>query len=181
MHPFISGILLSAATTLFIGLVITARLDARNRRLSAVHQARDEFSRRVLVILSACGRLRATPIPDSLAEERPALAEKLTAERQRWIDQLDEATRYLVDNVEAFGLSYATPRGRDIASRFAANARAIMISDRSLDSQIERLTALAGPVQNIFFTRRWRLITIGRSFQEFDQAVTALDSDQPST
>ncbi|MFI0818303.1 hypothetical protein ACH4TX_15775 [Streptomyces sp. NPDC021098] len=181
MHPLISGILLPAATTLFVGLVITPRLEARNRRISAVHQARDEFSRRVLRILSACARLRDTPVPHTLTEERPVLSQRLTAERQRWIDQLDEATRYLVDDLEAFVLSYATPRGRDIAGRFAVYARAVVLSDRPLGTKVERLTALTGPVQDIFFTRRWRLITIVSSFQAFEQAVAAIEEEQPST
>ena len=71
MHPWISGILLPAATALFIGLVITPRLEARNKRVRLAREARDEFSLRVLVILSASARLRETPIPDSLAEQRP--------------------------------------------------------------------------------------------------------------
>ncbi|MGC5041489.1 hypothetical protein ACPXCS_36595 [Streptomyces sp. DT190] len=58
MRLWISGILLPAATALFIGLVITPRLEARNKRVRVVHEARDEFSRRVLIILSASGRLR---------------------------------------------------------------------------------------------------------------------------
>ncbi|MEJ8657155.1 hypothetical protein [Streptomyces sp. MS1.AVA.4] len=28
-------------------------------------------------------------------------------------------------------------------------------------------------------TRRWRVLTIGRSFEEFDRAVAALDEDLP--
>ncbi|MEU3973395.1 hypothetical protein [Streptomyces bacillaris] len=179
MHPWISGILLPAATALFIGLVITPRLEARNKRVRLAHEARDEFSRRVLVILSASARLRETPIPDSLAEQRPTLAERLTAERDRWVDQLDEATRYMVDHMETFGLSYATKRGRDIVGRFVVQSRAVVLSERSVETKAERLTALAGPVQNIFFTRRWRVLTIGRSFEEFDRAVAALDEDLP--
>ncbi len=179
MHPWISGILLPAATALFIGLVITPRLEARNKRIRLAHEARDEFSRRVLIILSASARLRESTIPAALMEQRPALAEKLAAERDRWVDQLDEATRYLMDNLETFGLSYATNRGRDIVGRFVTHSRAIVLSERTVETKAERLTVLAGPVQNIFFTRRWRVLTIGRSFEEFDQAVAALDADLP--
>ncbi|WP_406349530.1 hypothetical protein OHB10_31925 [Streptomyces sp. NBC_01597] len=78
----------------------------------------------MLIILSASGRLQETPIPDALVEQRPALAEKLIAERDRWLDQLHEATRYMVDNIETFGLSYATERGRDIVGRFVTHAEA---------------------------------------------------------
>ncbi|MEU6904415.1 hypothetical protein ABZ935_03510 [Streptomyces coeruleorubidus] len=177
MHPWISSILLPAATALFIGLVITPRLEARNKRVRVVHEARDEFSRRVLIILSASGRLRESSIPAALVEQRPALAEKLTAERDRWIDQLEEATRFLVDNVETFGLSYATSRGRDIVGQFVVHGRGIVLSERTVETKAALLTDLAGPVQNIFFTRRWRVLTIGRSFVEFDRAVAALDED----
>ncbi|NED75983.1 hypothetical protein [Streptomyces sp. e14] len=179
MHLWISSILLPAATTLFVGLVITPRLEARNKRVRLAHEARDEFSRRVLIILSASARLRGTPIPDSLAEQRPILTERLTAERDRWVDQLDEATRYMVDHLETFGLGYPTERGRDIVGRFVIQSRAVMLSERSVETKAERLAALAGPVQNIFFTRRWRVLTIGRSFEEFDLAVAALDEDLP--
>ncbi|WP_051819428.1 hypothetical protein [Streptomyces sp. NRRL S-920] len=177
MHPWISGILLPAATALFIGLVITPRLEARNKRVGLVHEARDEFSRRVLTILSASARLRATPIPETLTEQRPALAEKMTADRDRWVDQLDEATRYMIDNMETFGLSYPTERGRDLIGRFVTHSRAIVLSERTIEVKADRLASLAGPVQHIFFTRRWRLITIVRSFDEFDQALVALDED----
>ncbi|MFG2630166.1 hypothetical protein [Streptomyces sp. NPDC048473] len=179
MPTWISAILLPAATALFIGLVITPRLEARNKRISLAHQARDEFSRRVLTILSASARLGETPIPAALADQRPALTEKLNAERDRWVDQLDEATRYMVDNMETFGLGYATERVRDIVGRFVAHSRAIMLSERAVETKAKRLSALAGPVQNIFFTRRWRVLTIGRSFEEFERAVVALDEDLP--
>ncbi|MER5301376.1 hypothetical protein ABT039_18140 [Streptomyces lasiicapitis] len=179
MHSWISGILLPAATALFIGLVITPRLEARNKRVQITHEARDEFSRRVLTILSASARLRDTPVPEALVEQRPDLAQKLTADRDRWVDQLDEATRYMIDNLETFGLSYATERGRALVGRFVAYSRAIVLSERTIEAKTDRLISLAGPIQNIFFTRRWRIITIGRSFAEFDRALAALDEDVP--
>ncbi|MFD3524551.1 hypothetical protein [Streptomyces sp. NPDC058653] len=177
MPTWISAILLPAVTTLFVGFVITPRLEARNKRINLAHQARDEFSRRVLTILSASARLRETPIPAALAEQRPALTERLNAERDRWVDQLDEATRYMVDNMETFALGYAPERARDIVGRFVAHSRAVMLSERAVETKAERLAALAGPVQNLFFTRRWRVLTIGRSFEEFERAVAVLDED----
>ncbi|MEV5881257.1 hypothetical protein AB0L74_00715 [Streptomyces sp. NPDC052020] len=93
---------------------------------------------------------------------------------------LDEATRYVVDNKETFGLSYPTARGRDIVGRFVSHSRAVVLSERRIEEKAERLTALAGPVQNIFFTRHWRVPIISRSFEEFDRAVTALDEDLPA-
>ncbi|NUK14065.1 hypothetical protein [Streptomyces lunaelactis] len=179
MPSWISTILLAGATSLFIGLFITPRLEARNKRVRIAHEARDEFSRRVLIILSACGRLRESEVPPTLAEQRPALAEKMNAERQRWLDQLDEATRYLVDNMEAFGLGYATDRLRTVIGEFVAHARGVVLSERPVEKQVERLAALTGPIQSLFFVRRWRVATIIRSFEEFDRAVAALDEDLP--
>ncbi|WP_405904089.1 hypothetical protein OG696_35865 [Streptomyces sp. NBC_00656] len=180
MHPWISSILLSGATALFVGLVVTPRLEVRNKRVRLAHEARDEFSRRVLVILSASARLREMSIPEALAERRPALVEKLRAERERWVDQLDDVTRYMVGNMETFGLSYATERGRDLVGRFVTHSRAFMLSERAVETKAERLAALAGPIQNIFFTRRWRVITIVRSFEQFERVVAALDEDLPN-
>ncbi|QSS91298.1 hypothetical protein [Streptomyces sp. M54] len=186
MPSWITSILLAAATTLFIGLVVNPRLEARKPRIEAKNnqkrvawEARAEFSKRVLTILSACGRLQESAVPPSLAETRPALAERLDAERQRWLAQLDEATRYLVDNMELFALGYATDRLRRIVGQFVVHARAVVLSDRPVEKQIERLTALTGPIQNLFFVPRWRVTTVVRSFEQFERALAALDEDLP--
>lgn len=186
MPSWISSILLAAATTLFVGLFVNPRLEARKPRIEAknnrkrvAYEARAEFSKRVLTILSACGRLQGSEVPESLAETRPALAERLEAERQRWLDQLDEATRYLVDNLELFTLGYATDRLRSIVGKFAVHARAVVISERPVEKQVERLTALTAPVHTLFFASRWHVADIGQSFKEFEQALAALDEDLP--
>ncbi|MFJ2202910.1 hypothetical protein [Streptomyces violaceusniger] len=186
MPSWISSILLAAATTLFVGLFVNPRLEARKPRIEAknnqrrvAYEARAEFSKRVLTILSACGRLQESEVPPSLAEARPALAERLNAERQRWLDQLDEATQYLVDNMELFALGYATDRLRTIVGQFVVHARAVVLSDRPVEKQVQRLTALAAPIQNLFFVPRWHVATIVRSFKEFERALAALDEDLP--
>jgi hypothetical protein len=186
MPSWTSSILLAAATTLFIGLFVNPRIEARKPRIEArnnakrlAYEARAEFSKRVLTILSACGRLRGTEVPPSLAETRPALAERLEAERQRWIDQLDEASRYLVDNLELFAFGYATARFRRIVGEFVVHSRAVVLSDRPIEKQVERLTALAAPIQNLFFASRWHVVTIGQSVTEFEQALAALEDDLP--
>ncbi|MFF7366103.1 hypothetical protein [Streptomyces sp. NPDC008125] len=63
--------------------------------------------------------------------------------------------------------------------RFVTHSRALMLSERAVETKAERLAALAGPIQNIFFTRRWRVITIVGSFEQFERAVAALDEDLP--
>ncbi|MFE2289865.1 hypothetical protein [Streptomyces sp. NPDC059452] len=186
MPSWTSSILLAAATTLFIGLVVNPRLEARKPRIEAKNnqkrlawEARAEFSKRVLTILSACGRLRETPVPPALSEARPELAARLDAERQRWLDQLDEATQYLIDNMELFALGYATDRLRTIVGQFVVHARAVVLSDRTVAKKAERLAALASPIQNLFFISRRHVTTIGRSFEQFERAVAALDEDLP--
>lgn len=186
MPLWTTNILLAAATSLFIGLFVTPRLEARKPRIEArnnakrvAFEARAEFSKRVLTILSACGRLQAFEVPPSLSETRPDLAERLNAERQRWIDQLDEATRYLVDNIEMFALGYPTNRLRAIIGDFVSHARGVVLSDRPVDKQVERLTALTAPIQTLFFVPRWHVVIKLRSFDEFQRALTALDEDLP--
>lgn len=44
---------------------------------------------------------------------------------------------------------------------------------------MERITALAEPVQSVFFVRRWHVLGIVRGFGEFDRALAALDEDLP--
>ncbi|MGW6906828.1 hypothetical protein [Streptomyces sp. NPDC054940] len=186
MPSWTSDILLAAVTTLFIGLFVNPRIEARkpgieakNNRKRLAHEARAEFSKRVVTILSACGRLQGTEVPPTLAETRPALAERLEAERQRWLDQIDEATRYLVDNMELFALTYGTDRLRNMVGKFVFHARAVMISERTVETKAKQLTALTAPIHTLFFTSRWHVVTIGGSFQEFEQALAALDEDLP--
>lgn len=186
MPSWISSILLAAATTLLIGLVVNPRLEARKPRIEAKNnqkrlawEARAEFSKRVLVILSACGRLRESPVPPASAGTRPELAARLDAERQRWLAQLDEATQYLIDNMELFVFGYASDRLRTIVGQFVVNARAVVISDRSVERKAERLTALASPIQTLFFVPRWRVTTIVRSLEQFERAMASLDDDLP--
>ncbi|MGW5028009.1 hypothetical protein ACWEO9_24580 [Streptomyces albidoflavus] len=186
MPSWISSILLAAVTTLLIGLVVNPRLEARKPRIEAKNnqkrlawEARAEFSKRVLVILSACGRLRESPVPPALAETRPELATRLDAERQRWHAQLGEATQYLIDNMELFAFGYASDRLRTIVGQFVVNARAVVLSDRSVEKKAERLTALASPIQTLFFVPRWRAIAIVRSLEQFERAVASLDDDLP--
>ncbi|MGW3118515.1 hypothetical protein ACWDBW_15490 [Streptomyces sp. NPDC001107] len=186
MPSWISTILLAALTTLFIGLFINPRIEARKPRIEAknnhkrlAHEAHAEFAKRVLTILSACGRLQGTAVPPSLAETRPVLAERLEAERQRWIDQLDEATRYLVDNTELLDLTYRYDRTRRMAGVFVARARAVVISERTIEAKAERLIALTTPVHTHFFASRWNLASIGRSFGEFEEALAAVHEDLP--
>ncbi|MFH8698857.1 hypothetical protein [Streptomyces chartreusis] len=184
MPSWTSDILLAAITTLFIGLFVNPRIEARKPRIEAksnrkrlAHEARAEFGKRVLTILSACGRLQGSDVPRSLAESRPALAARLEAERQRWVDQLDEATRYLVDNMEWFYLTYATDRARAMVGNFVVHGRAVVISERTIETKAERLTALTAPIHTLFFASRWHVAAIGGSFTEFEQALAALDED----
>ncbi|WP_405594518.1 hypothetical protein [Streptomyces sp. NBC_01092] len=70
MPSWTSDIFLAAVTTLFIGLFVNPcieagkpRIEAKNNRKRLAHEARAEFSKRVLTILSACGRLQSSEVP----------------------------------------------------------------------------------------------------------------------
>ncbi|MGW6405005.1 hypothetical protein [Streptomyces sp. NPDC055134] len=185
MPSWISSVLLAAATSLFIGYFITPRLearkphiDARINRVRARYETRDEFSKRIVIIFSVSARLQATVVTPSLVEARPAFAEKMNAERQRWIDQLDEATRYLVDNLEGFAFGRATDRIRLIVADFIIHARTVVLSERPVEQQVEHLLALTTPIYEVFLVvPRWRATTWNRHFDAFERAVAAIQEE----
>jgi hypothetical protein len=86
-------------TTLIVGVTVLPRLEARNKKIAAAHAARDQFSTSVFTILAACGRLQAIALPAGASH---AVSEAIGRERRRWLDQIDEATRFMIDNVEQF-------------------------------------------------------------------------------
>ena len=88
-------------TTIATGVFVIPRLEARKRRIQEAHTARDTFNSSLLTIISACNRLQSLPLP---AADDPDCTEvvraRLAAERERWMQQLDDATRWLIDHVE---------------------------------------------------------------------------------
>jgi hypothetical protein len=128
-----------------------------------------------MVIRSAAARLLALDLPSGLSSP---LREALQAERKRWVDQVDEATRYLIDNVERYALSYVPIAGhRDRVLKYAITARMIWISGRSLPRKLELLEQLSEPIVGIYFAYLWqRTLRIVRDIRRFEQIVAQVES-----
>ncbi|MFD6311035.1 hypothetical protein [Streptomyces nigra] len=88
----------AVVTGVAVGLFVTPRTEARKKRLGEVHAARDTFGANMLRVISACSLLQRFELPP--ADDpgwTPAMRERLTRERGRWLQQLDEATVWLLD------------------------------------------------------------------------------------
>ncbi|MEU5069586.1 hypothetical protein AB0G95_36760 [Streptomyces virginiae] len=77
----------------------------------------------------ASARLRNFPLP---AADDPACApvvrERLTAERERWLQQTDEATQWTNDHVATFAGGWPSQRLIDFAVTYSGHARMLMLS-----------------------------------------------------
>ncbi|WP_432128057.1 hypothetical protein [Streptomyces sp. bgisy082] len=144
-------------TTVGTGWLVTPRLEARKRRIGEIHQARDRFLASMLRIVSAGARLRAMQEP---AGDDPGctqeMCDRIRAERARWVKQLDEATEWMVDNVETYAASWPASVLRDMIGTYVAYARAVSISERQDDRKAELLTELTEPVWQVFGSRGWQ-------------------------
>ncbi|WP_210582009.1 hypothetical protein [Streptomyces sp. GESEQ-4] len=143
----------AVVTAIATGLFVTPRLDARKKRIEEAHAARDTFNTHLQAVLSACTRLQLLP-PDDPAWT-PVLRERLTGERERWLQQLDDATRWMVDHVETYAGSWVMRQHIDFAVGYASNARMLMLSEREESTKLELLAALTLPVQRQFFGFWW--------------------------
>lgn len=154
MPSWVITILLSVATTAVTGLFVLPRLEARNRRIQAGHIARDRLATAVLSLLASTARLQVMPVPPEGTETMRA---RLTGERTRWLEQIDEATRTLVDTMEQSTLGFPSAmRLRDLAVGFVGHARMVWISERPEEDRVRIVGELAALVQGIFFAAWWR-------------------------
>ncbi|MGW7320129.1 hypothetical protein [Streptomyces sp. NPDC054865] len=146
----------AVVTSVAVGLLVTPRLEARKRRIQEVHTARDTFSSSVLIVLSSCARLRDFQLPpDGDPATTGVVRARLESERVRWLQQLDDATLWMVDHMETFALSWPSTKLRSLAARYVVTSRMTMLSDRDEMAKIELLLELTAPIQGIFFTRWW--------------------------
>ncbi|WP_331717955.1 hypothetical protein OG795_32705 (plasmid) [[Kitasatospora] papulosa] len=143
-------------TTVGTQWLVVPRLEARKRRILDVHQARDQFLAEMRRILGAGGRLQnfEAPDPDDPACS-PVMRERIEAGRARWVKQLEDATEWLVDNVELYAPSWPTELLRDLISTYVAQAWAVMLSERQDTRKAELLVALTTPVWEVFGSRGW--------------------------
>ncbi|MDL2076247.1 hypothetical protein QNN03_07320 [Streptomyces sp. GXMU-J15] len=165
-------------TAITVGLVATPRLDARKKRIGDAHAARDTFGTHLLTVLAACTLLRLTPRDDP--EWTPVLRERVKGERARWLEQLDDSTRWMVDHVFTYAGSWPLQRHKNLAVSYATNARGVFLSERQETTKLELLVALTTPVQRQFFGFWWSRARHHAADQRaFDEAVARLTEAAP--
>lgn len=171
----------AVATATATGLFVTPRLDARKKRLGEVHTARGTFNTHMMTVLSACTRLQNLPPPaDDDPAWTPIMRKRLTGERERWLQQIDDATRWMIDHVETYAGSWPAHRLIEFAITYAGNARMLVLSEREETTKLELLIARTMPVQRQFFG--WPWLRSRRYFadrQAFAQVLARL-TDEPT-
>ncbi|WP_344458452.1 hypothetical protein, partial [Actinomadura kijaniata] len=105
----------------------------------------------------------------------PVVRERLAAERERWLRQIDEATQWMNDHVATFAGGWPSQRLIDFAVAYCGHARMLMLSEREEAAKLELLGDLTLPVQRQFFGFWW---TRARHFHAdhalFAETVTRL-------
>lgn len=157
LETVVVALVTALVTTVGTGWLVVPRLEARKRRIGELHQARDKFLASMLRVVSAGTRLQAIGEP---AADDPAWTEEMRgrvrAERARWMKQLDEATEWMVDNLETYAPTWPTAVLREMIGTYVAHARAVAISGRGDDRKAELLTELTEPVWEVFGSRGWQ-------------------------
>ena len=175
MSIWVSSVLVpigvSLATGVLTALTVGPRLAARGKRIQAAHDSRDRFGDSVLDILALCANLEKVQIESDLPD---SLRSRVQGERDRWIGQIGETTTWLVDHWQRFALGYSKRLDLlNLVARYVTAARGLWLSDLPLDQRVRMLRELTEHVQNIYFTRRWRVVTTIR--QEITELRTKLD------
>ncbi|MEV7394717.1 hypothetical protein [Streptomyces sp. NPDC091215] len=146
----------AVVTTTATGVLVAPRLDARKKRLGDVHAARDLFGTHMLRIMSACSQLENLQLPpDNDPRCTPVLRERLSGERDRWWQQIDEATQWLIDNIASYAGSWLTRHLIEMPIAYAANARMVVLSEREEAAKLALLLELTVPVQRQYFGWPW--------------------------
>ena len=109
-------------------------------------EARRECGKQVLDILALCKDLEGTSATDG------TYSPSLQGERERWIGQLDEATRWLADNWQLFALTYVKVLGLGkLMAEYAGAVRGEWLSNHLLEQRVHRIWELTALVQDIYF------------------------------
>lgn len=169
------SLLTSVAGTFVTMWLVQPRLEARKARILEAHAARETFSASVLTIQGACQRLRAVR-PD----EEPAMGDvvraRLDRERERWLQQLDDATRWMIDNVETFATGWPTGTLRDLVHGYVGHARMVWLSERDEALRVKYLADLSAPVRDLFFAHAWRRRPIA-SVQRLQELFATIEAE----
>ncbi|ELP69509.1 hypothetical protein PV735_46660 [Streptomyces turgidiscabies] len=177
--PLLVAAVTAVVTTLAVGLFVAPRMEARKKRLGEVHTARDAFSTNMTRIISACSLLERLQLPPA---DEPGLTsvmrDRLTGERERWWQQLDDATRWLIDNVATYAGSWPMRHLIHFAVEYAGNARMVVLSEREEATKLELLLALTVPVQRQFFGWPWsRVRHMFADRQAFAETITRIGGE----
>jgi hypothetical protein len=173
LETVLIAVVTALVTTVATGWLVAPRLDARKHRILELHKARDQFLASMLQVLSAAARLQNFPAPDP---NEPAwtevMRERVAAERARWVEQLDEATKWMVDNIETYALTWPMDFLRSLIGNYVSHARAVMISERQDGRKAELLEELTTPVWEVFGSRGWQRSP--RRLMRAEQRLTAV-------
>ncbi|MET7762814.1 hypothetical protein ABZS86_25395 [Streptomyces sp. NPDC005355] len=163
-------------TTIVSGRYVAPLLEVRNRRFQTKMKARETFQADALTVASAAARLLATPPPPEASDTvRAALRE----EHARWLDQIDQATKALADNIGPLAFAYPTAPFSDLAVRYSGNARMVWISDRDEGAKLTTLLAMTQHCHTCFFDSPWYARQRARSWQELERLLDELETATP--
>jgi hypothetical protein len=166
-------------TTTATGFIAAPRLEARKKRLGEVHTARDTFGAHMLRIMPACGQLQTIQLPtDEDPDWTPVLRERLAGERERWWRQIDDATRWLIDNVATYAGSWPMRHLIEMPVTYAHHVRMVVLSEREEAAKLELLLELTVPVQRQYFGWLWsRVRHIVADNREFAAAIARISGE----
>jgi len=161
----VAAVLTALATTTVLEMTVKPWLEARSARIKQSAQARYGLAAQAQVILAACDRLAAA---DAVAAANTTTREverdgrtvtetrfgahQALDERRRWREQLDVATKALVDGYEAGGASITWSRHSGLLADYVITARWVCISELSEGMKLRHLRALTEPAQTLFFS-----------------------------
>ncbi|KIF67091.1 hypothetical protein HY68_35740 [Streptomyces sp. AcH 505] len=169
-------------TALAVGLFISPRMEARKKRVGDLNSLRDTFHANLMRITTSCQLLKKFELPAADDPHcTPAMRERLTGERNRWWQQIDEATMWLVDNAAIYASSWPFPRLVRLANAHAYYARVVVMSERDEAMKVEFLRLLTVPVFRQFFGFPWaRARHVETDQRAFDALCMAINAE-PNT
>jgi hypothetical protein len=140
------------------GLFIGPRRSARTKRKQAAYDSRDMFQNDILDLWALCINLGDFVMPPGVTYP---MRSRVQGECDRWISQIDEITANITDHWQRFALTYSTYMGvSNIAIDYARDVRWIWLSNRPLADKVSLIKERTEPIQAMYFTRRWHVISI---------------------
>ncbi|WP_159012005.1 hypothetical protein [Streptomyces sp. NRRL F-5123] len=159
--------LTALGTTVVLELTVKPWLEARSERVRESLRVRYRLAQQATTILAACDRLEAGQQTSERAttttrEERDgravtsthfgSIVSKIYIEKRRWQDQLDEATKVIVDSYESSGHSLVKLFFGELLADYALTARWVAVSDLPQQAKIQYLRSMTRPARTLFFS-----------------------------